>query len=190
MLVRFRLLSFWRAGTGGGVSATLDSLCARDINGLPLIPGRQVKGLFREAVRELEEDLRRAPPGTLVQLFGSRADPDNPLPDPPLPAVLRFSDARLPEADRVQIVDRPELVAGLFQTRRSTAIGPNGVAKPHSLRFGEVAVPVTLATEIDPLADAPGNWASLLRMAMPLIRAVGSGRTKGQGRVIVSDGTV
>lgn len=184
MMVRFRILSYWRVGTGAGMAGSFDSRCARDHDGLPIIPGRQVKGLLREAVREAE-GLRHVTAGMTEALFGSRALPDQPLLTDPTPGALRFDNAALPQNERQALLADPSLIGGLFQVKRATAI-QDGVAKSHSLRFDEVAIPLDLYAEVSGPADGSDGWDAALITAMRLIRAVGSGRTRGLGRVIVS----
>ena len=69
--IRFRFLSWWRVATGEGQSGTVDTLCARDPDGLPYVPARQVRGLFREAVRDAE-GLEWITEPMCEKLFGSR----------------------------------------------------------------------------------------------------------------------
>ncbi len=188
MKITFRILSYWQVGTGQGEAGAADALCARDADRLPYVPGRQVKGLFREAVREavavgiLKTNVEAA-------LFGGRALPGAALLDAPESGKLRFTDARLPEADRYALRGQPDLIAELFRTQRSTAIDPNtSTAKPKSLRMDQVAIPLTLEAEITVLGEAHTGWEDQIRAVAHLIRAVGGGRTRGLGRVIVTGG--
>jgi hypothetical protein len=188
LIATFDILSFWRIGTGHGEAGTLDSLCARDELGLPVIPGRSVRGLFREAVREATALGWLKAPETETRLFGTRLSGTNAAGSTePAPGMLRFDDARLPDQDRAALAARRELIAELFAIKRSTAmIAATGTARPHSLRFDEVALPVTLRAEIATLPGAPVDAARTLKDVSCLIRALGSQRTRGLGRVIVT----
>lgn len=178
----FRVLSFWQVGSGAGEMGTFDSRPMKE-DGLPVIPGKQVKGLCRQAVREaLAMKLPSVPGDSEICLFGERSPPGQPLLDVPKPGDVRFDTARLPKADRDALAGQAALIAGLYRTRRSTAMTENGIAKPHSLRFDEVTIPLTLGAAIE-LSDGD---AGILRAALPLIEALGSGRTRGLGRVIVT----
>ncbi|WP_428697120.1 RAMP superfamily CRISPR-associated protein [Stappia sp.] len=187
MKLIFRILSFWQVGTGAGEMGIFDERPIRDHEGLPFIPGRQVKGLCRQAVRDAEV-LGCVSAGTADVLFGARAEPGKPLLDDPDPGVLRFDDARLPVAERQALVGRHKLISGLYRTRRSTAMTEDGVARPHSLRFEEVAIPLTLEAEVSRPDEADDEWMKDLEKVLPLIIALGSGRTRGMGRVIVTTG--
>lgn len=186
-ILTFKLLSFWRVGTGGAEAAGFDAVCARDENGLPKIPGKQVRGLFREAIRTSGEILGQ--PDLEEALFGSRAQPGETPPEESRAGCLRFSDASLPETDRIALLQQPELIKTLFRSKRTTAIlRDRMVAKPHSLRLEEVVIPLDLQAVVMPLGTPTADWETLLRDAAPLIRAVGAGRTRGLGRAIVTVG--
>lgn len=181
----FDIRSWWLVGTGGGEMATFDDRPIRDDLGLPMIPGRQVRGLCRQALLEAEAlfpDLA----GVTELLCGTRAQPGAPLLDDPRPGCLRFDSARLPDDERAALAGRDGLIGQLYSTRRSTAMTAAGVARPRSLRFEEVVVPLTLTAGVTPLAGAPSDWKDRLRRALPLLTAVGSDRTRGLGRVIVT----
>lgn len=195
MRLVFNILSFWQVGTGEGDMGTFDSRAARDPLGLPLIPGRQVKGLCRQAMHDAEElGIPGIVKGTTRLLFGTRAAAGAPPLDDPTSGLLRFSDARLPEAIRTDLQGNEALIGGLYQTRRSTAMTDKGVARKHSLRFDEVVVPLTLEATVTrngtdaPADGSPADWEKLVEAILPLISAIGSGRTRGMGRVIVGKG--
>ena len=186
MILTFRILSWWRVGTGRGDAGALDSRCARDRDGLPVIPGRHVKGLLRHAVREAG-GLDWLDKGTEALLFGSHPAPGVALNDKTQPGRLRIDDARLPEHDIKALRGQTALIAGLFAARRATAMDADtGTARPRSLRFDEVAVPVTLVSEVTAIPGDTSDWAGWLTAALPLIREVGGQRTRGLGRVIVT----
>ena len=184
MEVTFQILSYWRVGTGQGRGASLDAVCARDPDGLPFIPGRQVRGLFREAVTDAAE--MKWFSGAVDELFGSaKTDGRDVIPDTTA-GTLRFENARMLACDQAALKREGYLRHGLFDTKRSTAIDPQtGAARDRSLRFEEVAIPLMLRTDILPLPGAPADWATRLETAAPLIRGIGSGRNRGLGRVIV-----
>ncbi len=188
MRITFRILSFWRVGTGGGRGGALDAVCARDPDGMPLVPGRQVRGLLREAVRDGEALKWIDGKGKSIEtlLFGSRQSGEEMQPQT-RPGTLRFESALLPEAERQALRGNDDLIARLFAVRSTTAIDPaSGTAMPRSLRAEEVAIPLTLEARVHPLPGAPGNWREHLQTALPLIRGLGSGRRRGLGRVIVT----
>jgi hypothetical protein len=182
----FDILSYWLVGGGVGQMATFDERPVRDSLGLPCIPGRQVKGLCRQAMLEAEALFPAKMAGMTDALFGTRAEPGRPLQNDPAPAKLRFDDARLPESERESLAGHEDLIAQLYSTRRCTAMNDAGVARPRSLRFEEVVVPLKLVAGVQSLREAPEDWSEMLSTALPLLNAIGSDRTRGLGRVIVS----
>jgi hypothetical protein len=194
-----RIDSYWRAGTGRGAAGRLDALCIRDRDGLPCLPGRAVKGLLRDAVDRAEQwgwFAHRPRPALTTRLFGEegfrRTEDGSPDMTRPYPAAasgcLRVSNAVLPPGDRAWLKKEPQLIAHLFGTMNSTAIRHDtGAALDRSLRAEEVAMPMTLEAEIAELGGgAPPDWPEVLALAIPLVRAVGSGKSRGLGRCHVS----
>jgi hypothetical protein len=201
--VTVRIDSFWRVGTGRGAAGRLDALCIRDGNDLPFLPGRSLKGLLRDAVDRAEQwgwfeeqgYPGDGPPNAgplTVCLFGEpgfRIDTDGAVnvTEPvlrPASGCLQVANAILPQDDRAWLCQKRYLVPQLFCTMNSTAINPNTGAPLHgALRAEEVVVPLTLEAGIAANdRDPPDNWPHLLRLAAPLIRAVGSGKSRGLGR--------
>ena len=184
--ITFSFLSWWRVATGEGRSGSVDTICARDQDGFPFVPARQVRGLFREAVRDAEE-LGWVEDGSTVSLFGSRAMVDEDLGPDTQPGKLRFESARIAGANRQAILSNGNtaLLNGMFDIRRSTAM-ENGMSKDRSLRTDEVTIPLALSGEVSALSGAPNDWQGILQTAAPLIRAAGQKRTRGFGRCTVA----
>ncbi len=181
LTLKVELFGYWQAGTGRGAGAHVDNLTHTDADGLPEIPGRTLKGLLRDAMRQAgsfgwldSADLHR-------QLFGVRAEEAGRSE----PGCLRVGSARLGKEERQWLAGPGrDCIPELFRELHSTAIDPvSGSARAQSLRGTQVALPVVLFAEIGTLREAPVNWAEQLRLCLPLIRAVGSGKTRGLGRV-------
>lgn len=102
--------------------------------------------------------------------------------------ALRFYSARLgatdAEADQwVDWADRGDKASDkdrLFVSFASVRIAADGLSQHQALRAIELAVPLTL---VAPVYGPPDQrWADALSRALPLVRAVGSGRNRGLGR--------
>lgn len=178
--LRIEVLSHWRVGTGRDRPGALDATCLRDVDGLPIIPGKHLKGLLRDAMIRAQSFgwISLAP----AALFGGEISPQT----APRPGMIRIETARLCNADRAALGGNPELISMLFETRRATAMGPEGIAKPGSLRFEEVAVPMVLEANLHPLEAAPEGWKNALNASLPLLRGIGAQRTRGLGRCSVT----
>jgi hypothetical protein len=202
--VVFDVLTYWQVGSGLGEEASADSVVARDEAGLPFLPGRTVKGLLRNAT-----DLAGVPQERIERWFGSAnggltgpldAETDVRLEQSRFttrPGVLWFGSARLPDAWRhwsrglaATGDDEPgeemgrmiEARGALFRFVASTSIDAEGVARDKTLRVAEVAVPMRLRSRIEGPAD-DRQWVEDVAAALPLLRAIGTRRHRGYGRV-------
>ena len=192
------IFGYWHAGTGRGDGPRADAVVARDPLGLPLLPGRHLKGLLRHACRELE-----AIPGALPArsdgqtwsdaLFG-RGSSEGRTRFDTTPGVLRFGSARmstewLAYASALAESGRGDALAPLFHTLSSTALDPDkGTARPGSLRSSEVTVPMALWGTIEgPIDD---GTRQVLVSAAGMVKAVGKHRTRGLGsaRITIGEG--
>ncbi|MEQ8817876.1 MAG: RAMP superfamily CRISPR-associated protein [Thalassobaculum sp.] len=199
------LESYWHVGTGRGSSGLIDSLCARDRDGLPYLPGRSLKGLLRDAVDRAEAwgwfaDLGHPPTATgtdgaltrrLFGQIGFEREGDSRSGTPirvTERGCLAFTSARLAALERAALTGQSALKEHLFATLATTAVDPTtGTAKEQSLRTDEVAVPVTLEATVSALEDSvPPDWRAILALAMPLVRAVGGSRSRGLGQCRLS----
>lgn len=52
---KIEFFSEWHCGSGLSAGADTDALVIKDSEGFPYIPGKTLKGLFREAIEELIE---------------------------------------------------------------------------------------------------------------------------------------
>lgn len=183
-----KLLDLWHAGSGRGQGRSLDAVVVVDADGLPYLPGRQLRGLLRDAVRCLQA-WGHAPDGTEVRLFGAEvpaADADLRL-HRSQPGRLAVSSAVLPadEAAWLRSDAGSKTVPHLFVEVFSTAINTNGVAEDSTLRGIQMTVPLTLLAELELWADDPAqaqqDW-QLLADAAALVQHVGAHRSRGAGR--------
>jgi len=183
--ITFKILSFWHAGSGSGEGSHLDAVVTKTPAGLPCIPGRTVKGLFRESVLTAEECGMYNENGMTDRLFGkgdssiSRFDT--------VPGLLRFTGADLGEGMEQWAGSRENRgrVQHLYSVFSSTKINENGLAADKSLRSIELTVPLKLCGFVQS-DDESTEWMYALRTAAPLLRHLGSHRHRGLGRVVVT----
>ncbi|RMG29611.1 MAG: hypothetical protein D6721_05670 [Gammaproteobacteria bacterium] len=192
--LEIELLGYWHAGGGRGAGAVLDAVVHRDPNGLPVLPGRHLKGLLRDALARAEAwDWPGVPTGSTETLFGAPAREGKGKEHPPAPSspgCLRVSDATLPDelAHWLAGSGGKGSLPHLFRSLYATAIDhETGTARDRSLRGIEVVVPLTLFSRITPVPDRepPPDWQDRIRAVLPLIDAVGAHRTRGLGRAIL-----
>jgi len=190
--------SFWHVGTGRGEGAGADSVVLRDSNGLPVVPGRQLKGLLRAAARRARE-LGLCHNEIETRLFGT------PLPDSEGVESLEVEEARFATREGALRIESATLgatpekkaawaswargpagaaaVRELYRTFASTKIGADGVTADATLRSIEIVVPMTLHATVTGPDD---DWPRALSTCLPFVEGVGGHRSRGLGRVTVT----
>jgi CRISPR/Cas system CSM-associated protein Csm3 (group 7 of RAMP superfamily) len=184
--LKIDIQSYWHPGTGSGRGSDVDALTHRDANGLPVFPGKTLKGILRDAVARWEQFTQANDnPSLAEQLFGADAEADKKW----LGAV-RVSDAVLPDDIRYYLLQDKALATGLYRNIHATAIQHDtGTAVNKSLRGIEVIVPLTLYATLDAVPNAKypvADWHKKIEAALGLIQAVGAHRTRGLGRAVVT----
>ncbi len=181
------LHELWHAGTGLGDGPGADALVYRSTEGFPMLPGRSVKGLLREACMVLEE-VGALAAGRVDVLFGDSGDPEASPGDRRFttsPGCLRVSDATpwAGPGERAEWAGwargNRAALAQLTTTLASTALDESGRTRNKTLRTVEYAVPMTLYARLS--SQDPEALADVGR-ALPLLRALGTRRHRGFGR--------
>lgn len=200
--VTVEFLSDWACGTGTTRYGAVDREVHRDRDGLPMLRGKTLVGMLRDAaetvVEALDEGRDRLWHDWLRVLFGDRSGAHGiPGARPgPLPAALVAHPLRLPEPVRAALADLDELSRHLARDATVT-LRPGvqidtrtGVAADNMFRVEERASSGLVVTadwqlSFDTLPpDAPVPWEAefLLRAAARLVDAVGGKRRRGAGR--------
>ncbi len=175
------LTSFWGVGSGRGQGKAVDSLVCKDQDNLPIIPGKSLKGLFRNAVQELKhynhyKDLTES---SIAELFGSEGDKSDCG-----TKYLRFNNAELNEKQKKWLkYHGKELINELYQTICSVKLNQEELAEQKQLRSIEVCVPLVLKSRIIVLNN---EIAEIIKQAAPLIKELGLRRNRGYGRCSIT----
>lgn len=159
---RITFYDYWHAGSGLSAGARADSTVLKDVDGLPYLAGKTIKGLTREMAELLDET-------KFKECFGSEGVDI---------AECYFSNATIVKDVANEIISNG-LQEKLYDTIASTAIGDNGIAIDNSLRTIEVVVPVTLEGYID---DVPDELVEDLSKSLKMIKRIGLNRNRGLGR--------
>ncbi|MEE3422280.1 MAG: RAMP superfamily CRISPR-associated protein [Succinimonas sp.] len=211
--IKFRLtvnfLGCWFVSAGQEKGAYTDELILRDADGFPFVPGKTLKGVFREAFRVAgnsgwfdkfnSEGLDKAVfRDRLIQtIFGHDGKKEGFSQDElHAEGLIHFTNAALPATVKESIGEKKEY---LFTTVQSTAIdNESGTALNQSLRTIEAAVPMHLLAEItlDPpfantgesedglklTAEDLSEISALFPAVSALITEIGGKRRRGFGR--------
>lgn len=211
LIIEIDIQSYWHPGTGRAGGDDTDAVIDKDAVGLPILRGRHIKGLLREAAECFQKDFRTPSwDDTRINLlFGREAWEEDNERSAQLsaPGCVRFGNARLP-ASIIVAARRNTALANAFIARlASTRIEfETGAADDKTLRSMEVAVPLKLRARLDwddsgrlgtkPLHDKENaesreailalsrEWHSALSECLPLVTAVGAHRNRGFGRAL------
>ena len=202
-------LAYWFIGTGSESGAYSDLLTLKDPKGFPYVPGKSLKGVFREAFRvaacsgwfdnlctEEESGKRNEFMENLIQnVFGSDGTRDN-IEELHAEGLIHFSNAELPSELR-KTVSGSDQTNYLFSTVRSTAVDRDtGTADEKSLRTIEVALPMHLHSEVTFDIPESGRSGSVLseqqfnelvdkfEAVAGLVTEMGGKRRRGFGRCL------
>ncbi len=193
LILNLNITSYWHPGTGRGGGTNVDAVANNNEFNLPFIEGRQLKGLLRDAVNRLQQWNQLENFENPVEfLFGTRNAENKVTRDTTQQGKLHVTNATLPLAvqqwlsQTAQNAERQELFRAIY----STAIEhESGIALQKSLRGIQAVIPLTLQAEIEWVSQSPADtieWQPLIRSVLPLIRAVGSQRSRGYGRVHIT----
>ena len=198
--IKISILGYWYIGTGHEAGAYADSIVLKDRDNLPFIPGKTLKGMFRNSaqmcynntiITENEMDVLFGVPGISLEnrpAFGIDFNND----ELATSSILYFNNAELTCSEKEEIRNQ-NLSRHLYRIIQSTAIDENGVAKDKSLRSYEVAVPLNFITSID-FEDSPklnstfeseDKLKDLLKIFASFITEIGGKRRRGFGRCYV-----
>ncbi|MBD5641614.1 MAG: hypothetical protein HDQ91_04265 [Desulfovibrio sp.] len=182
--IRIEFISDWHVGSGLGSGPVADSILNRDINGLPFIPGRAVKGALREGAWRL--GLCRKDLAALVNYFWGTASATRASNQP---GKLAAGSGRLPgELEDWLLAQNPvartQYVSDMTMIRYQTALAENGMVRPQSLRAIECGIPGLFFTSQIAI-DAPGldqDWlAAYLAAVCATVKSIGADRARGLG---------
>lgn len=176
MNIKYKVEFFtdWHCGSGLAAGADVDALVIKDVYGIPYIPGKTIKGLVRQSLEEILEFQGKNLQQKINECFGFFDGQEDSMKR----GTAFFKNAELPEKERDAIV-KEGLTPYLFRSVSSTAIDPDGVAVPNSLRRIEVTVPCTLEGEI---LDIDKDLVKDVKDALRFIKRMGLDRNRGLGR--------
>lgn len=177
-------LADWQIASGLGDGHLADAVLARDHEGLPVIPGRALKGALREGAWQLAQcgpDLARAE----IFFWGGRSTGE----DSARPGRLYVSPGELEPSVRYALLacpteKRDSFVRDLTCRRAQTALDENRQARAQSLRTLECGIPGTVFTaELEIRApEVDDGWTRRYFTAVcAAVKSMGGGRSRGFG---------
>ena len=180
------LLSDAEPGTGMG-GELVNERVPKDANGNPVIPANHLKGLLREEllrIEKIELDSQKLFNGLADCCFGKPDDNDSLELVQYNEGLCRFSDATMVDNEK----DKTGGEKGETDYITRTAMDlDTGRAERSSLRTTER---IAVGTPFQGTVFLPGDGTSkqelAIRMALLSLAAIGGGRNRGRGKVIVT----
>lgn len=167
--------SDWHCGSGLSSGSESDALVKKNKDELPFVPGKTIKGMMKEAAKDLfegDDDYDAFIEGC----FGTKVKKDTQKPD----YQFFYSDAELPLDEANFFRSNPEEKKKLFRNLPSTRIEENtGIAKNKSLRSMEVTIPLKMNGTI---TNIPVDYLGKMLDCMKMIKRLGVKRNRGLGR--------
>lgn len=179
---QIRFFSYWHTGSGLSGGAYTDLLVNKTKQNLPFIPGRTLKGLFREAGVMINGfDSSLVSQDFIYQVFGESPDENKMQKELYTKEALSyFSNANLSENATKGIIESKKQPF-LYEILASTKIDKQGLAEDGTLRQMEVTVPLTLYGMIEHFPDR-SDFIEQLTYCMNWVKRLGLNRNRGLGR--------
>lgn len=182
---------YWNTASGLSGGARADILTLKDKHGFPFVPGRTLKGLFREAAEVLLQS-GLTTMQTVDKLFGEReakeTEPETEKQRKRDHGVAFFSNATF-DLHTVKLLQGSNMIEQLFDVVAATAIDPeNGIADSHTLRRAEVALPCRLYASIYLEIEGTNiqEYIKQISYCMQYVKRLGHRRSRGLGRCTIS----
>ena len=167
---QIEFFSYWHAGSGLAGSTYADSVVNKNESNLPLIPGKTIKGLLREAAETLNKlDKKMVSDEFIVDIFGDRTQEGKAF----------FGNVGLSKVLSDRII-QSDLSQDLYNVISSTKIDANGQAQDGSLRQLEVTIPITMYGQIEHFSGE--GYEPQLENCFKWVKQLGQSRNRGLGR--------
>ena len=181
LIYQIEFFSYWHTSSGlaGGPEAHL--MVIKNVDDLPFIPGRTLKGMLRKAadqINKLNDQL--VTKQFIEKVFGVGDDHRNGDSSQSNSGSCFFSNAEISQSLSDQIIKKKQQFL-LFDTIASTAIDQNGIAKDNTLRQVEVTIPLSLYAKIVSFPEDPDNLRQI-KACMQWVKKMGYHRSRGLGR--------
>lgn len=183
--------SDWHIGTGSGHRGSLDRTVQRDVTGLPYVPAKSLRGVWRDACENvalaLDSETTSNSPDTqgvwmewVRWLFGTAEGPASQAPEA---SKISIGSARYSDEVAERLND-PALAEYATVIRAGVSIDPQtGTALANNLRFIEFGrAGSVLSAKLKARSDIPAEGLALLVAGAKLVDHLGGKRRRGGGR--------
>jgi CRISPR/Cas system CSM-associated protein Csm3 (group 7 of RAMP superfamily) len=173
-----KLVSDAEPSSGFGTEL-INALIPRDINGWPFIPSSHIKGLLKQAVKDLEDALllNDNQKGRITKVFGSAS----------VKTQSSHGSNEIDTSTIFSLTDCKPSIMPVVKTVTRTALDPSGTAKNGALRTTETIAAGTEFSGSINFINNPNYLENLLvRYALLSIMEVGGCRNRGCGACFIT----
>jgi len=173
-----KMLSDAEPSSGFGTEL-INALIPRDINGLPVIPASHIKGLMKQAMKDIEETLvlDDKQKGFITKVFGGAS----------VKTQLHHSLKEIDKSTIFSLTDCKTTKMPVMKTVTRTALDSTGTAKNGTLRTTEtIAAGTEFSGSINFITKPTQLENLLVRYALLSIMEVGGSRNRGCGACFVT----
>ncbi|MEO1257795.1 MAG: RAMP superfamily CRISPR-associated protein [Bacteroidota bacterium] len=180
IVYQVNLTSWWHTSSGLSSGTDANLVVIKNLERLPFIPGKTLKGLLREAASKIN----RLQPNMVTEefitdVFGIGEDHGKAV---LAESICFFGNAYLSQRLSENIIKESQQDL-LYSNLASTEINSAGVAVDKSLRTIEVTIPLTLYANIEAFPNKEEKkYLQQLKYCMQWIKRLGLNRTRGLGR--------
>lgn len=181
IIYKIEFYSYWHTGSGLAGSTYADAIVNKNEQNLPVIPGKTIKGLLRDAAQQIHYfDGNLVSEVFIREVFGANSEKEGV--DYEKEGKAFFSNVELSKSLAESIIKK-EYENELYKVISSTQIDENGQAKDGSLRQLEVTIPLTLYGAIEQFPESQnGNYQKQLENCFAFIKQIGLNRNRGLGK--------
>lgn len=183
-----RLLSDTCLGGNDMASGVVDTEVVTDAWGIPYIPGKRIKGLFREMAMEAME-FGLVSESVVTEVFGKGGDKKETIYFQSLypegyEQLCDFLDIAKKDENWKEYADKKNVLEYYTTVRSQTALEESGIVKQNSLRKTRVAKRgIVFTGVVECPDDISKEKKDLLACCAKMIRHMGNNRTRGMGHV-------
>jgi CRISPR/Cas system CSM-associated protein Csm3 (group 7 of RAMP superfamily) len=178
VIYQIEFFSYWHAGSGLTGNTYADNIVNKNEINLPIIPGKTIKGLLREAAKSINYlNKQMVTDKFLIDVFGEISETGGN--DYQKEGKAFFSNASLSKELSENIIDS-DYTKDLYHIISSTKIDKNGQAINGSLRQLEVTIPIIMYGSIEQFPDS--NYESQLENCLKWVKQLGQNRNRGLGK--------
>lgn len=177
IIYQIEFFSYWHVGSGLAGSTYADSIVNKNIQNLPFIPGKTIKGLLRDAAEKINGFNEEMVSDEFIKdVFGVSEEGNTNYQDE---GKAFFTNAGLSQELSEGII-KSASENELYKVISSTKIDENGQAQEGSLRQLEVTIPLTLYGVIEHVPE--GKYEKELSFCFDWIKQLGQNRNRGLGK--------